>query len=114
MISRRRLLEMGAGTAFAAPGWLAASSFAQGKLELSPLLPEGTRSETLLDALPGKKPLIKPNCVRLPGLAHLTGLVAQSDSQRPGTFGCYLLSSAGNFPSLFTHHLKLAPGMRGR
>jgi DMSO/TMAO reductase YedYZ molybdopterin-dependent catalytic subunit len=50
---------MGAGTAFAAPGWLAASSFAQGKLELSPLLPEGTRSEALLDALPGKKPLIK-------------------------------------------------------
>jgi hypothetical protein len=29
------------------------------QLEPSPLLPEGTRSEALLDALPGKKPLIK-------------------------------------------------------
>src|SRR5262249_37841404 len=27
-------------------------------------------------------------CVRVPGLAHLTELIAQSDSQRPGTFGC--------------------------
>jgi len=32
---------------------------AQSVLNLSPLLPEGTRAEAILDTLPGKKPLIK-------------------------------------------------------
>jgi DMSO/TMAO reductase YedYZ molybdopterin-dependent catalytic subunit len=61
MITRRCPLEAGAGAALAAPGlslWGAAAS-AQEKPRLSPLLPEGTRAEAVLDALPGKKPLIK-------------------------------------------------------
>jgi DMSO/TMAO reductase YedYZ molybdopterin-dependent catalytic subunit len=56
MITRRDLLEAGAGAALAGAS---VAAFAQGKLQLSALLPEGTRSEALLDALPGKKPLIK-------------------------------------------------------
>jgi len=38
---------------------LATQSQAQTTLNLSPMLPEGTRVEAILDALPGKKPLIK-------------------------------------------------------
>jgi DMSO/TMAO reductase YedYZ molybdopterin-dependent catalytic subunit len=61
MITRRSLLEAGAGAALggSALRWFSASAFAQGKPHLSPLLPEGTRSEAIFDALPGKKPLIK-------------------------------------------------------
>src|SRR5262249_30690207 len=61
MITRRSLLEAGAGAALvgsAVPSF-GASAFAQGKPHLSPLLPEGTRSEAIFDVLPGKKPLIK-------------------------------------------------------
>jgi DMSO/TMAO reductase YedYZ molybdopterin-dependent catalytic subunit len=70
MITRRKLLEA-AGTGATLMGGLAlpqASGFAQDKtplnpdktpLNATPALPEGTRSEVVLDALPGKKPLIK-------------------------------------------------------
>jgi DMSO/TMAO reductase YedYZ molybdopterin-dependent catalytic subunit len=59
MLTRRHFLATaGAGTAFAGglPGLLAAQ--AQG-LKLPSELPEGVRANAVLDALPGKKPLIK-------------------------------------------------------
>jgi DMSO/TMAO reductase YedYZ molybdopterin-dependent catalytic subunit len=65
MITRRRLLEAtSAGAAFAGFGsWLASTSSAWAEaaaaLELSSVLPEGTRAEAILDTLTGKKPLIK-------------------------------------------------------
>jgi DMSO/TMAO reductase YedYZ molybdopterin-dependent catalytic subunit len=61
MITRRCLLEAGGSAALVGSTLrrLGASAFAQGKPHLSPLLPEGTRSEAIFDALPGKKPLIK-------------------------------------------------------
>lgn len=67
MLTRRRLLEAaGAGAAFAgarslSPTLFAAEAQTRTTLapELSPMLPEGTRAEAVLDALPGKKPLIK-------------------------------------------------------
>src|SRR6266851_3700190 len=54
MLTRRRLLEgAGAGAALGA-------GFAKaGALELPAALPEGVRASAVLDALPGKKPLIK-------------------------------------------------------
>src|SRR6266478_3248888 len=65
MITRRRLLEtpgvgaMLAGLGLAFPRMLTTEAEAQPILNLSPMLPEGTRSEAILDTLPGKKPLIK-------------------------------------------------------
>jgi len=65
MITRRSLLEAahaGALLAASAPMWLRLSvteAGAQAAANLSPLLPEGTRASASLDALPGKKPLIK-------------------------------------------------------
>jgi DMSO/TMAO reductase YedYZ molybdopterin-dependent catalytic subunit len=53
MITRRHLLE-GAAAATAATGLAKAQA-----LDLPSALPEGTRAEAMLDALPGKKPLIK-------------------------------------------------------
>ncbi|MGH6838273.1 MAG: molybdopterin-dependent oxidoreductase [Methylocella sp.] len=65
MITRRGLLEaaggalaFGGGGALTAPAG-AAGSTNSGLLWLSPLLPAGTRSDAVLDTLPGKKPLIK-------------------------------------------------------
>jgi DMSO/TMAO reductase YedYZ molybdopterin-dependent catalytic subunit len=59
VISRRRLLE--AGAVLASTGLtLTRPTHAQAAgLDLSPALPEGTRSTAVLEALPGKKPLIK-------------------------------------------------------
>ena len=64
MITRRNLLLEAAGAGAMLPGLglpvprprLTAPATA---LNLSPMLPEGTRSQAILDALPGKKPLIK-------------------------------------------------------
>src|SRR5262249_20606566 len=110
MISRRRLLEMGAGAALAAPGRLAASSFAHGKLELSPLLPEGTRSEALLDALPGKKPLIKlsyrPPNYETP-VEYFRSVITANDA----FFVRYHLS---DIPEVDVKSLRLRVGRRGR
>src|SRR5215469_14439938 len=61
MITRRRLLEgasagaavAGLGTGFGLPGARAAA------LDLPEALPAGVHSEATLEALPGKKPLIK-------------------------------------------------------
>src|SRR6266571_5041928 len=61
MITRRNLLEtVGSAVVFAgvAPPLFGASAHAQ-TLKLSPKLPAGTREAAVLDALPGKKPLIK-------------------------------------------------------
>jgi DMSO/TMAO reductase YedYZ molybdopterin-dependent catalytic subunit len=55
MLSRRHILE--AGAALAAAGW--AGPGAAGELDLPAALPAGTRSEAALEALPGKKPLIR-------------------------------------------------------
>jgi sulfite dehydrogenase (cytochrome) subunit A len=65
MISRRSLLEAaGVGTILAGSGTAVPRLFttpaeAEVPLNLPPALPEGTRSEAILDTLPGKKPLIK-------------------------------------------------------
>src|SRR5712692_2679629 len=61
MITRRGLFEVGAGAVLtrSALPYLGAAAFAQARPRLSPLLPEGTRSEAIFDALPGKTPLIK-------------------------------------------------------
>ncbi len=65
MITRRGLLEaaggllaFGGGGALMAPA-RGAESTNSGLLQLSPLLPAGTRAEAVLATLPGKKPLIK-------------------------------------------------------
>ena len=60
MITRRTVLGA-AGAALAGSGWrLTGTSPVQAAaLELPPALPEGTRAAAALDALPGKKPLIK-------------------------------------------------------
>jgi DMSO/TMAO reductase YedYZ molybdopterin-dependent catalytic subunit len=65
MITRRGLLESaGKGTLLAASGAAIPQLFAnragaEAALKLSPMLPEGTRTEAMLEALPGKRPLIK-------------------------------------------------------
>src|SRR4029077_1387166 len=60
MLTRRRLLESAgagvAGTVLGMPGSLPAEAAGP---NLAPGLPEGLRSVAVLDALPGKKPLIK-------------------------------------------------------
>jgi DMSO/TMAO reductase YedYZ molybdopterin-dependent catalytic subunit len=58
MISRRSLLHA-AGTGAVLAGTGVRSVFAQGAPALSPQLSEGVRQAAQLDALPGKKPLIK-------------------------------------------------------
>src|SRR5262245_36298825 len=60
MLTRRGLITSGAGLALAGSGLrLAAPKAAAGPLDLPAALPEGARSNAVLDALPGKKPLIK-------------------------------------------------------
>jgi DMSO/TMAO reductase YedYZ molybdopterin-dependent catalytic subunit len=70
MITRRSLIEvLGRGAVLAGAGSTMARTFVSGAnaeaadlkepLNLTPQLPEGTRQEALLDALPGKRPLIK-------------------------------------------------------
>ncbi len=65
MITRRTLLEAaGTGAALAGAGLvlprvIGSEAQAETALKLSPMLPEGTRAEAILDMLPGKKPLIK-------------------------------------------------------
>ena len=65
MITRRRLLQtpgvgaMLAGLGLAFPRVFTTEAEAQPILNLSPMLPEGTRAEAILDTLPGKRPLIK-------------------------------------------------------
>jgi sulfite dehydrogenase len=57
MITRREFVEtLGAGAALLGAGTRVS---ADPLLELSPLLPQGTRSEAVLESLPGKKALIK-------------------------------------------------------
>jgi DMSO/TMAO reductase YedYZ molybdopterin-dependent catalytic subunit len=58
-MSRRGLLKAaGAGAAFAGAGYPVSKALAD-TLNLPAALPDGTRSEAVLEALPGKKPLIK-------------------------------------------------------
>lgn len=64
MITRRSLLEaVSTGAALVGTDVLLSragvAAEAQSPLSLSPMLPEGTRAEAVLDSLPGKKPLIK-------------------------------------------------------
>ena len=61
MISRRRLLEgAGVGAVFAGSGMgLDLLKAAAAPLDLPKGLPAGMRAEAVLEALPGKKPLIK-------------------------------------------------------
>jgi hypothetical protein len=64
MITRRSLLERaGTGAMLAGAGHTLSRSFISqaeaAALNLPLQLPEGTRREAVLDALPGKKPLIK-------------------------------------------------------
>jgi DMSO/TMAO reductase YedYZ molybdopterin-dependent catalytic subunit len=65
MITRRSLLEAAgigtilAGSGTAVPQLFATEAEAEAALNLSPMLPDGMRTEATLDTLPGKKPLIK-------------------------------------------------------
>jgi hypothetical protein len=65
MVTRRSLLEkVGTGVLLAGASHAISQSFGTarakaGALNLPVQLPEGTRGEAALDALPGKKPLIK-------------------------------------------------------
>src|SRR5215475_9341814 len=60
MITRRRLLEVtGAAAALAGSDLGSSLTSVAHAQALSPVLPEGTRGEALLETLPGKKPLIK-------------------------------------------------------
>jgi DMSO/TMAO reductase YedYZ molybdopterin-dependent catalytic subunit len=62
MITRRRLLEVTGAAAALAGSNLGSSLTSPGHAQtykMPPVLPEGTRSEALLETLPGKKPLIK-------------------------------------------------------
>jgi len=62
MITRRRLIEVTGAAAALAGSNLGSSLTTAAQTEppkLTPLLPEGTRAEAVLEALPGKKPLIK-------------------------------------------------------
>jgi DMSO/TMAO reductase YedYZ molybdopterin-dependent catalytic subunit len=62
MITRRRLLEAAGASVALAGGGIAFPRLFEAEaavMGLSPALPSGTRDEAVLDALPGKKPLIK-------------------------------------------------------
>src|SRR5215470_4290307 len=60
MLSRRGLVASGAGLVFAGSGLpLATRKATANPLDLPSALPEGARSNAVLDKLPGKKPLIK-------------------------------------------------------
>ena len=61
MFTRRHLIKAaGAGLAFTGSGFsLGSPEAAAASIDLPAALPEGVRSNAMLDALPGKKPLIK-------------------------------------------------------
>ncbi|MBO0712769.1 MAG: molybdopterin-dependent oxidoreductase, partial [Acetobacteraceae bacterium] len=60
MITRRQLMQHAAASAALIGSGLSISHSAQAaEPDLPQALPEGTRSEAVLDTLPGKKPLIK-------------------------------------------------------
>jgi sulfite dehydrogenase len=65
MITRRNLLEAAgagailAGSGSTVPQLFATEADAEAALNLSPMLPDGTRAQAILDTLPGKEPLIK-------------------------------------------------------
>jgi DMSO/TMAO reductase YedYZ molybdopterin-dependent catalytic subunit len=60
MLTRRHLVgAAGAGLALAGSGMSLRAAAAAGGLELPAALPQGLRDHVVLDALPGKKPLIK-------------------------------------------------------
>lgn len=60
MLTRRRLVQTASvGFALAGTGLLRSVAAETALLNLPAGLPEGTRKEAVLDALPGKKPLIK-------------------------------------------------------
>ena len=62
MITRRRLVEAAGAVALYAGGnlmWPRPLKAQEAVTDLPPELPAGTRQEAVLDALPGKKPLIK-------------------------------------------------------
>jgi DMSO/TMAO reductase YedYZ molybdopterin-dependent catalytic subunit len=58
-MATRRMFMVGAGSAALAGPTLLRESLAAGGLMLDPRLPAGTREEAVLEALPGKRPLIK-------------------------------------------------------
>jgi DMSO/TMAO reductase YedYZ molybdopterin-dependent catalytic subunit len=93
MITRRSLLEVaGTGALFAGAGHALSRTFissaeaqaaATTALSLPAQLPDGTRREAVLDALPGKKPLIKlsyrPPNYETP-IEHLRGAITPNDA----------------------------------
>ena len=56
---RRRAVLTGLGAGAALIGGRIIPGRAASPIDLSPLLPDGTRAEAIMDALPGKQPLIK-------------------------------------------------------
>jgi sulfite dehydrogenase (cytochrome) subunit A len=114
MITRRSLLRRalltGAGTTLSLdflsddfPSFMRAMAT---DLELSPRLPEGTRREAVLDALPGKRPLIKLS-YRPPNYETPLGLLRTAITPNDAFFVRYHLSGV---PDLTVQDWRLAIG----
>jgi len=90
-MTRRGLLQAGAGAALAGSGYALPKAFAEA-LNLPSALSEGTRGEALLDALPGKKPLIKLT-YRPPNYETPIGLLPKMGSRRTMSSSFAIISS---------------------
>jgi DMSO/TMAO reductase YedYZ molybdopterin-dependent catalytic subunit len=111
MITRRSLIRAaGHGAVLAGAGMLSRhfTGTAAG-LELPPQLPEGTRQEALLDALPGKRPLIKLS-YRPPNYETPLELLGGAITENDAFFVRYHLS---DIPELDVRDWRLAVGGDG-
>ena len=112
MITRRRLMEgVGVSAALAGAGLSlprrAAAEAA--KIDLAPALSAGTRAEAVLDALPGKKPLIKL-AFRPPNYETPMGYLGSAITPNDAFFVRYHLS---DIPQVDAKTWKLAVGGEG-
>jgi len=115
VITRRNLLgAAGTGMALAAAGVVAREVIgtraeAAGALALPPGLPAGTRAEARLDALPGKRPLIKL-AYRPPNYETPVGYLGTAVTPNDVFFVRYHLA---DIPRIDASHWKLAIGGEG-
>src|SRR5450631_1275759 len=114
MITRRTLLgAAGASTASLSASYLlpqgVSPAASQPALNRSPLLPEGTRAEAILDSLPGKRPLIKLS-YRPPNYETPLEYFRTAITPNDAFFVRYHLS---NIPAMDAKTWKLAVGGEG-
>jgi sulfite dehydrogenase (cytochrome) subunit A len=108
-ITRRGVLKAaGAGAALAGSGFPASKALVEA-LKLPPALPAGTRDEAVLDALPGKKPLIKLT-YRPPNYETPLSLLGDGITPNDSFFVRYHLS---DIPEVDAKTWKLAVGGEG-